>query len=232
MLAQDINPPGTGGSPNLLRVNYLNVTTGIDLFLNIESSIAFGDSFRNLVQPEGIQSRLLFTSDTCTPVAGLYAPLPDCSTFYYGIMNDGIHGASLAAGSLMRDSLIDVLSTNLTDYYSVNQTFQGHLAEVSYFLDTHYNLANAYYRVVTLSSGIDNFESLFSFRVSLFIAFVIWSFLIFVFYFRPLIWDLNSEQKRTITFLLLIPAYVMDKMKSLRNFVQKMAADEMENNME
>lgn len=60
----------------------------------------------------------------------------------------------------------------------------------------------------------------------------------YVFYFNPLVWLMNEEQKRTVMFLLLIPSsvyftlilyiyfiYRLESMTSLRKFVQSLSED-------
>ena len=53
-------------------------------------------------------------------------------------------------------------------------------------------------------------------------AFIVLCFLLFVFFFNPMCWQLDAEQKRTSAMLLLIPTDVMERIPSIRAFVQKL----------
>lgn len=218
-----------GGSPYLEPVTSKNVTDAITFFKEIDATLVFGDPIRGTLVPEGDQRALYFTSSSCVAVPGLYAPSDDCAYLFGGIVNNGIHDAVVQTSDILHSILIDIQNTNLSSATAINATFNSNSMFKAHSLE-YEDLTNLLYfsASINVDEAIGAVSDLNGPRVGMLIGFIIISFFMFWLYFHPLIYDLNEEQKRTTAFLLLIPPPVMEKMRSIRSFVEKLAAD---NNM-
>lgn len=70
-----------------------------------------------------------------------------------------------------------------------------------------------------IAAYIDSYATV---RVATLAAFLAICFLLFVFFYNPMCWQLDAEQKRTSAMLLLIPPDIMERIPSIRDFVQKL----------
>jgi hypothetical protein len=59
-------------------------------------------------------------------------------------------------------------------------------------------------------------------RVALLSVLCVLTFALFAWYYTPLIWQMNAEQKRTSALLLMVPAEVMDGMVKLQRYFESM----------
>lgn len=183
------------------------MTETIDFLLSIQGSLAFGDAKRNILAAKGTKREVIFTDASCKPVQGMYNPRPDCATVFDGILGHGSQNMVLESVDLFRRTIVMIENTNTSDPFSaVNQTMNSYEMEKAKVLLDDYALpVFAYIRLLAYGDAIDSVNSVYLSRVVMLAAFVIFSVLLFVFYFVPLIYLLNEEQKQTISLLLLIP---------------------------
>lgn len=176
---------------------------------DVQNTISFGSANRNILAPKGQKRNFYFTSDTCKPVPGIYTPSSDCATLYNGILNNGVHTLVIQSAELFSDSLIDALNTNMSDYSSINATMNSYtMNELKTLQVSQIRQIFSYARTLSYNEAVSSVKDLYLARLVLLIVFLLFSAIMFVFYFYPLIYKLNEEQKRTISFLLLIPADV------------------------
>ena len=230
LLTQTYVRIATNGSPYINLATTVATSNAIVFMESIQNSLAFGDPTRDVLQPTGAISQLMFTSASCVAVPPNYYPLPDCATFGQGIMNNGLHDAFLSSAVIMNDLLTTIDALNVSNFVAVNTTLWSSKMETLVTLQqTHLQLLSAYTRIVINNQAQETVNALFAARLISLLIFLVVTLIMFVFYFHPLIYSLNDEQKRTIAFLLLIPSEVMEKMPALRSFVEKLAS---ESNME
>eukprot|EP00455_Lapot_gusevi_P032634 TRINITY_DN3557_c0_g1_i5.p1 TRINITY_DN3557_c0_g1~~TRINITY_DN3557_c0_g1_i5.p1 ORF type:complete len:121 (+),score=35.99 TRINITY_DN3557_c0_g1_i5:449-811(+) len=116
------------------------------------------------------------------------------------------------------------MASNLT-YSIINAT----LASPTMQTMTQFNLD--YLRVPLLESTTRYSDYIailisdqFGLRVGLLIGFILFTLFLFIFFYNPLVHDLNMQTKRTNALLLLIPPDVMEQLERIRLFVEKLAA--------
>jgi hypothetical protein len=59
-------------------------------------------------------------------------------------------------------------------------------------------------------------------RILLLIIFIVLCFLLYVFFYSPMLWGLDAEEKQTSAMLLMIPVDFMDKIPSIKEFVNSL----------
>jgi hypothetical protein len=96
-------------------------------------------------------------------------------------------------------------------------------------MDIMYNMTNSYLDVALNRSSLlyrdsvaNLMDSYSAANKATLAAFVVLNFLMFVLFYNPMCWQLDSEQKRTSSMLLMIPADVMERLPTIRQFVEKL----------
>lgn len=145
------------------------VGSEIAFLYDIQNSLAFGNDTRRLLPPTGEQADLMFTSASCVNTPnGDYVQDEGCSTFYHGIMNNGLHVAFLGVVSLFSDGLVSVQSANSSSYDSLNTTLNGDIFTTLRTLQDNYlDKASAYNRLLS----IEDVCCIFGFYVIYFIGY-------------------------------------------------------------
>jgi hypothetical protein len=78
------------------------------------------------------------------------------------------------------------------------------------------------------NAGTQAENSLSSVRVVLLVALSIITFILFFFFYNPLMWSMNTENKRTSALLLMVPPEVMDQMQELQRYFESMLQNSVE----
>lgn len=128
-----------GNSPNVDPLEASFVGSEIAFLYDIQDSLAFGNATRRILPPTEEQSSFMFTSASCENSAdGDYTQDEGCSTFYHGIMKNGLHVAFLGVVNLLSNGLIDVQSVNSTSYASINATYNNEIFTTLRILQDNY----------------------------------------------------------------------------------------------
>ena len=174
-----------------------------------------------------------------------------CNAFSHGVFNFGLHAGMLEFANQARLAYATINAT-LNDPLSApayaqqaanaagtnNPLLFNHIFPYLDKLNTNFhndpntwiqNVSDTYLAEALSQSGqiyvqaIGNkIDGIFAARVGTLVAFIVLCFVLFVFFYNPMCWQLDSEQKRTSAMLLMIPADVMERIPSIRAFVQRL----------
>ena len=217
------------GSHGIVQTGQGEIQNEISLYFQVSSALADGSSSDswNLIAPTGILLAYIRDND-CLPSYGM--PL-GCDFFLGSVFHQGLMGTITAVVVEMSTSLnsinADIIGNGkLLNFNALNATVaSSSFVAVKQFAEVYMPILSTLINSAYLNLVSSGFDSLYVARIVGLCVFIVFILALYVFYYNPLIWKLNSEQKRTTLLLLIIPANIMEKMPSLRNFVEKHRQD-------
>jgi len=119
-------------------------------------------------------------------------------------------------GVSQKEAVLGYLAYMYTIFHNQPNTWIQNTSET--FLAEALTESGNYY----VKSVEESISAIYPVRVATLAAFIILCFVLYVFYYSPICWALDAEQKRTSAMLLMIPADVMERIPSIRDFVARL----------
>ena len=112
------------GSSGIIPISTSKLSTEINLYYDVVSSLQYGNLNRfNVDPPDSDQTYLLTNAKFCYMYPNSFPK--DCSTFFSGELNKGLSSVLLSSYNLMSTLLVSIPLLNLTDYNKLNSTLNG-----------------------------------------------------------------------------------------------------------
>eukprot|EP00455_Lapot_gusevi_P030429 TRINITY_DN3275_c0_g1_i4.p1 TRINITY_DN3275_c0_g1~~TRINITY_DN3275_c0_g1_i4.p1 ORF type:complete len:570 (+),score=115.97 TRINITY_DN3275_c0_g1_i4:39-1748(+) len=223
-----------GVVPLILGPSFEDSLGRVDELERLHHQLAFGTD--NIAPPASGLHEEIFFRDLCLMPTLSATDQVDCRSGFRGLPSLGIHASTL--------SMMDWLRTSALDARSFLQTLQANasitapmahqmlyallLTDEFDYVDNmdglYYGKSLEYTTNMHASKFFSDLDSVFGLRVGLLIGFVALTVLLYAVFYSPLIWSLNTQNRRTSSMLLMIPADVMERIGSIRQFVDKLAA--------
>lgn len=121
-----------------------------------------------------------------------------------------------ANGKSQKDNVLGYLDYMYSVFHNEPNTWIQNTSET--FLAEALGESGKYY----VNAVQDSIDSIQPARIGTLVAFIVLCFGMYVFYYSPMCWALDAEQKRTSAMLLMIPADVMERIPSIREFVTRL----------
>lgn len=232
-----------GGATGIKDVTETSFFRDLTLLTDIEDGLAFGSPRFGTDAPtefEATQRQLTFR-DACV----LSKNRGDCNFFAHGVLSHGLHAGvqmyvdtSRSSFALINATLQDPLGSPAATGYNgtwynltaalvyldkLNTVFHNPLMATmknasEIYLDDALQLSGELYR-----DSVGNLVNAYQImRIALLIVFCLLCVVMYVFFYNPMCWTLDAEQKRTSSMLLMIPSDILERIPSIRDFVQKL----------
>jgi hypothetical protein len=230
------------GASGIVDVTESDFFRDLTLLTDIEDGLAFGSTRFGTLSPtpfESVQRQLTFR-DACV----LSKDQAGCTTFAHNVLSHGMHAGLQMFVDTSRSAFASINATlqsplgspsvtglnatwyNLTAAFAyldvLNKAFHSNL------MTSMKNASEIYLDEALKKSGElyrDSVSDLVTFyqgaRIALLIAFCFLCVGMYVFFYNPMCWTLDAEQKRTSAMLLMIPPDILERIPSIREFVTK-----------
>jgi len=238
MLTQKFWKQAQGGAPGMPDVTDDRLHEDVQLLTDTENALSFGSKYFGMHAPTEADEIELMFQDMC-----VHVKTANCSTDSNGINTHGLHAGIIEFINQARLSET-YIHWALKDPLSKKVVLPNGLVNVTAAHKYMHELAHifhmpsmdwlAHMSETHLARGLEVSGRMFEeavesyvhtqavFRWVTLIAFIVICFFMFVGFYNPMCWQLDRDQKRTTSMLLLIPNEITERLPSVREFIQKL----------